>query len=168
MRGPRRPQSSRPRGLAHRENSKEQMKRMRSFRSDEQRRSLVNQIKVMGSRQLDPVDLHRQAVKEAADLAHVSRPTLSKSTAVLYDGVYRVRCSHKPRDLLDVSRNSGSFSGARRALGRYGSSPSTGYTTADPRGPRKSMHVQTKLDLIMRNGRKHEDARDDELSQSMM
>ena len=122
----------------------------------------------MSARQLEPADLHRAAVKDVADLTHMSGRSLNQSVTVLHDGVFRVRCSQKQIEQMDLSRlMSTSQSGQRRALGRYASSMSAGYAT-DPSALRVRSDGQTKLDLIMRNGRRFEDTRDDELSQQVI
>lgn len=54
-----------------------------------------------------------------------------------------------------------------RRLGRYSSNNSVGGYHTDRSGVARSARGRTKLDLIMKNGRKYEDKRDDELSESI-
>lgn len=130
------PYNSAWKNYSSRKNSKEQKKLMKSYRSDEERNTLVNKIKVVSARQLKPADLHRAAVRDVADLTHMSGRSLNQSVTVMHDGVFRVRCSQKQIEQMDLSRlMSTSRSGPRRALGRYASSMSAGYAT-DPSAPR--------------------------------
>lgn len=143
-------------------------RRMNSFRSDEQRKSLVSKIKLISARDLDPRDLHRYAVKEAADLSHLARQPRTDSHAILYDdaGAFRVKCSEAKLESLDLAAKLAQPCARPHRIGRYGSAMSAGYATDAPlqtRHPRE----QTRLDQIMKNGRKYEDRREDELSQQV-
>lgn len=115
---------------------------------------------------MDPRDLHRQAVKEAAALARDGRPRSGSQRSVIYDdGVYRVRGSEQELESLSATRYLNASASLPPHLGRYGSKQSGLLSevlsaTGGGRG-------RTKLDLIMRNGRQQEDSRDDELSQSV-
>lgn len=148
--------------------AKSMSRRLRSLRADERRATLVHQIKLMSPQnRMNPKDLHRQAVKDAAALSREGRQSLEGSQrSVIYDenGVYLVR---GPEPDLDASVSKYLYASASQPprLGRY--SAKQGGLLSEVLAPTGSARGCTKLDLIMKNGRKQEDERDDELSRSI-
>jgi hypothetical protein len=108
-------------------------RRLRSLRADEQRATLVNKLKMMSPKNsMNPKDLHRQAVKEAAELSREGRPSLDDSQhSIIYeeDGVYRVRCPEQDLD-ISVSKYLNASASQPPRLGRY-STRQSGYMSEE-------------------------------------
>ena len=65
---------------------------------DKQRRSLVETFKSLSVLELEPKDIHRKAVKDAADLTRSVDHSRSEISVILYpedEKAFRIKCTGK-------------------------------------------------------------------------